>query len=275
MYALLLHTGAVEREPSSDNEYPDWEAYDFVICGAISFFLTILNIMCIWISGIGMFWFKEVAPLTTKNTFWTRDVKAVRALNRQQKIYKGADAKVLQEGLRAALQVATKKKLAKNNGEKKKNLTDAEKSKKRVNTPKLAKRQEDMINQLTMGHASSPMDGAFSSTQSLINRRKSTKDNRSNLMNLFMRPENKGGETGSVEDGEQLKSSVRSLGNDLKFTGDLGNMADLLFTDGASSSDSDDSDDEDFGFAELWHIENQLTHEMVGRRTVNPWGDTR
>ena len=47
---------------------------DFLRIGAISFALTVINILCIWIAGMFMFAVKEVAPSKEKSTFWTRDI---------------------------------------------------------------------------------------------------------------------------------------------------------------------------------------------------------
>jgi len=99
--ALLLEVGAVDGFRGSEN----WTVTDWVKCGSISFALTVVNICCIWVSGICMFRLKEVAPVKTKNTFWTRDLKTARDANREQKVWKGADAKVLQDGLKVALKV--------------------------------------------------------------------------------------------------------------------------------------------------------------------------
>lgn len=60
-------------------------AEDFAIIGAISLALTILNIVCIWVSGIVMFEIKEVAPAKEKNAFWAKDIKIARELNTEAK----------------------------------------------------------------------------------------------------------------------------------------------------------------------------------------------
>ena len=45
------------------------DAADFVLIGGISFALTAINIICIWVSGHDMFEIKEVAPTKQKNAF--------------------------------------------------------------------------------------------------------------------------------------------------------------------------------------------------------------
>ncbi len=42
-------------------------AADFVQIGVVSFALTAINILCIWLSGIVMFEIKEVAPTKEKS----------------------------------------------------------------------------------------------------------------------------------------------------------------------------------------------------------------
>ncbi|GMH81061.1 hypothetical protein TL16_g08812, partial [Triparma laevis f. inornata] len=49
----------------------DWTVDDWMNCGTISFLLTVVNILCIWASGVMMFRLKEVAPVKDKNTFWS------------------------------------------------------------------------------------------------------------------------------------------------------------------------------------------------------------
>jgi len=46
-----------------------------------SMLLTIANIACIWVAGIGMFKVKEVAPLENKSDFWATHVPNARAYN--------------------------------------------------------------------------------------------------------------------------------------------------------------------------------------------------
>jgi uncharacterized membrane protein len=55
VYAIFLAVGVVENEKS---------ASDYAIHGSISFALTAVNIICIWVSGIIMFEIKEVVPTT-------------------------------------------------------------------------------------------------------------------------------------------------------------------------------------------------------------------
>lgn len=78
MQALLLRSGAVST-------FGDYDAGDFARIAGISFALTVLNIICIWLSGIVMFEIKEVAPTKSKGAFWDRDIKVARELNRESK----------------------------------------------------------------------------------------------------------------------------------------------------------------------------------------------
>eukprot|EP00544_Gedaniella_sp_CCMP2646_P013435 CAMPEP_0202486120 /NCGR_PEP_ID=MMETSP1361-20130828/4767_1 /ASSEMBLY_ACC=CAM_ASM_000849 /TAXON_ID=210615 /ORGANISM="Staurosira complex sp., Strain CCMP2646" /LENGTH=681 /DNA_ID=CAMNT_0049115173 /DNA_START=176 /DNA_END=2221 /DNA_ORIENTATION=+ len=72
MYALILIGRGAD------------EASDYAVIGAISFALTVVNIVCIWFSGMAMFTLKEVAPLKKKNAFWERDLKVARRINRRE-----------------------------------------------------------------------------------------------------------------------------------------------------------------------------------------------
>lgn len=77
---------------------------DYVTTGGISIALTFVNILCIWIAGTSTFWLKEVAPVSRKNAFWTRDVKNYR----EQEGGVGAlqvDTQVINEGIEAALEL--------------------------------------------------------------------------------------------------------------------------------------------------------------------------
>jgi uncharacterized hydrophobic protein (TIGR00271 family) len=52
MFAILVATGAVERNAGDNEQY--WEL------GTVSFGLTMANIVCIWLTGVFTFWLKEV-----------------------------------------------------------------------------------------------------------------------------------------------------------------------------------------------------------------------
>jgi uncharacterized hydrophobic protein (TIGR00271 family) len=77
IYSILLRAGAVENDRG-------YTSHDFFQIGGVSFALTVLNIICIWASGILMFHIKEVAPTTEKNAFWDRDIKYARELNKEE-----------------------------------------------------------------------------------------------------------------------------------------------------------------------------------------------
>ena len=90
MHAFLIAVGAVDKSPTSD----------FWLIGAISLALTIVNILCIWISGIFLFWLKEVVPTKSKSTFWTNDIQVARAIKKGNK---KIDLDVIKIGLEDAL----------------------------------------------------------------------------------------------------------------------------------------------------------------------------
>lgn len=93
--------------------------------GAISFALTLVNIVCIWIFGIITFTIKvsqyeldsrpslelvllcviaqEVAPSKKKSAFWARDIKVARATQRSGSIRKEVDLETIKAGLQDAL----------------------------------------------------------------------------------------------------------------------------------------------------------------------------
>lgn len=78
------------------------DSQDFAKIGGISFALTVVNIFCIWISGLVMFEIKEVAPTQSKNAFWAKDIKVARELN-QKKDLPPVDVSVIRRGLKSAL----------------------------------------------------------------------------------------------------------------------------------------------------------------------------
>jgi len=106
VYAIFLQMGAVEN----DDETID-AAMMFEI-GAISFALTAINILCIWMSGIFMFEIKEVAPTEQKSAFWKRDIKLARELNKDEQPAP-VNITVLREGLKSAINKNSDKKIDK------------------------------------------------------------------------------------------------------------------------------------------------------------------
>ncbi|KAL3939225.1 MAG: hypothetical protein SGBAC_006014 [Bacillariaceae sp.] len=91
-HALLIWTGAVSNDE------------DFVKIGAISFALTIVNIICIWIFGIVMFTIKEVTPSEKKSAFWARDIKVARATQKRGSLRSDVDMETIKAGLQEALE---------------------------------------------------------------------------------------------------------------------------------------------------------------------------
>ena len=82
---------------------------NFNLIAGISFALTMLNIVCIWASGIFMFQIKEVAPAKSKSAFWSRDIKVARAI---QKGSQGVDLEVIKEGLQDVIKKERKQKMS-------------------------------------------------------------------------------------------------------------------------------------------------------------------
>ena len=112
--AILIRTGRVVDD--SENDY--------VYIGGISFALTIVNIICIWLAGMFMFMIKEVAPTKTKSAFWQRDIKLARTQKKNQgnndadleSILAGLKHALGKEEKNASLSMRKKQMMAKNNG---------------------------------------------------------------------------------------------------------------------------------------------------------------
>ncbi|CAB9497030.1 Domain of unknown function (DUF389) [Seminavis robusta] len=100
MHSILLAFDVV----TVDNDYT---AGDFAQIGAISFTLTVVNIVCIWAAGILMFHFKEVAPTESKGAFWAKDIKVAREWNTKRsasgKPPPLVDMSVVTNGVKSAL----------------------------------------------------------------------------------------------------------------------------------------------------------------------------
>lgn len=94
-YAALLNAPGIERNEGDNTDY--------VTIGIISLSLTMVNILCIWISGIATFWLKEVAPVSNKNAFWSRDVKNYR--EQEDGVQPTVDTEVINDGIKAALEL--------------------------------------------------------------------------------------------------------------------------------------------------------------------------
>jgi uncharacterized hydrophobic protein (TIGR00271 family) len=91
-YELMLLSPNYNRNEGDTTNY--WQ------CGGISFALTLINIVCIWLSGIFAFKLKEVAPLKEKNAFWKTDLKEYR-----EHKDKDADINVINDGIAAAIEL--------------------------------------------------------------------------------------------------------------------------------------------------------------------------
>ena len=196
-----------------------------------------------------MFRLKEVAPIKTKNTFWTRDLRTAREANREQKVFAGADAKVLQDGLRAALKLQASK-----GGDK-------------ASRPN-AKRQV----QGGSGYAPSPLESQLTmSTASMLRRGEgganAAAEQRAGggmgLLGLFVREKDaRGADNYLTDNDDDITSSTGSAGDLLKevrFQG-LENMADLLFDD----VDEVDGDEEGFFLEDLFETSKTYTGSERG-----------
>ena len=92
MYELMLLADVATRNEGDETKY--WEI------GAVSLALTGLNIICIWMGGVFIFWCKQVAPINKKNVFWSEDIKAARE-NEELHV----DTDKIQDGLEAVLEL--------------------------------------------------------------------------------------------------------------------------------------------------------------------------
>ena len=108
-HAFLIAVGAVTVDYSPGDEGDIDDEDDFAVIGAISFALTVVNIVCIWLAGQLMFAIKEVEPskhdTQSTSAFWSRDIKVARAI---QKGNKSVDMDVIKEGIQKELQVRRK-----------------------------------------------------------------------------------------------------------------------------------------------------------------------
>jgi len=95
MYAAMLNLPSVDRNEGDDTDY--------VRTGGISLALTMVNILCIWLAGTLTFKLKEVAPISRKNAFWSRDIKNYR--EQEDGVTPTVDTEVINEGIQAALEL--------------------------------------------------------------------------------------------------------------------------------------------------------------------------
>lgn len=105
VYAIFLAAGAVDGNDQG-------KAEDFFRIGGISFALTVLNILCIWVAGLFMFQVKEVAPTEKKNAFWAKDLKVARELNKKEKP-RPVNFGILRRGVKSAIKDKEKKEVDK------------------------------------------------------------------------------------------------------------------------------------------------------------------
>ncbi len=97
-YAILIRCGSIDNV----NEDAEGNLYNFQVIAGISFALTMLNIVCIWVSGVVMFYIKEVAPARSKTAFWSGDIKMARAVQKGSK--SGVNLVAIKSGLQDAIE---------------------------------------------------------------------------------------------------------------------------------------------------------------------------
>jgi hypothetical protein len=95
-YELMLMSPSFNRNEGDETDY--------FRTGGISFALTLINIVCIWMAGTFTFWLKEITPLKEKNAFWTTDLKEYRQHKDTE-----ADLNVINDGIQAALELKNAK----------------------------------------------------------------------------------------------------------------------------------------------------------------------
>ncbi|CAM9904806.1 unnamed protein product, partial [Sphacelaria rigidula] len=54
------------------------DVIEYFTIALISMSLTIVNIFCIYLAGVCLFVFKEVAPIKSENSFWSKDMILAR-----------------------------------------------------------------------------------------------------------------------------------------------------------------------------------------------------
>lgn len=86
-FALVESLSVTLNSQSSINRSSNssFSSGDFLMLGALSLALTLVNIAAIFLAALSLFRLKEVAPVVNKVAFWNEDVKLCRGLNRQQK----------------------------------------------------------------------------------------------------------------------------------------------------------------------------------------------
>jgi hypothetical protein len=78
-------SGSGSNSGSGSGSAEEYRSADFLLLGVLSLALTLVNIAAIFLSALGMFRLKEVAPVVSKGAFWREDVKLCRGLNKTQK----------------------------------------------------------------------------------------------------------------------------------------------------------------------------------------------
>ncbi len=108
-YAILIRCGVIENVKVD----PDGNLYDFNFIAGVSFVLTVVNVLCIWVSAVIMFNIKEVAPTRSKSAFWSQDIKVARA------VQNGSKSSMNLEAVKSGLQYAITKERKEKNMKKK------------------------------------------------------------------------------------------------------------------------------------------------------------
>ncbi len=109
VYAILIRCGVIENVKVD----PDGNLYDFNVIAGVSFVLTMVNVVCIWVSAVIMFNIKEVAPARSKSAFWSQDIKVARA------VQNGSKSSMNLEAVKSGLQYAITKERKEKNMKKK------------------------------------------------------------------------------------------------------------------------------------------------------------
>ena len=90
---LFLAYAASGQSFIADEDYGEFTRSKMCEFGLVSFLLTIVNIICIYFSAIGMFKIKEVAPIPNKAELWKSFIPEVK---KQKTIKNDAEGQKLQ-----------------------------------------------------------------------------------------------------------------------------------------------------------------------------------
>lgn len=79
--------------------YSNNQSVELFCLGCMSFFLTLVNVCCIYVMGVIVLWIKEVAPIIPKNQkqFWNHDIKIARDYNKTMHTMDGMGQQLIEE----------------------------------------------------------------------------------------------------------------------------------------------------------------------------------